>query len=173
MRSQPIREDKNGVVLSACSATSLRAADIVGVAFEISLCGETGFLIPLSALRREETTQPPEHYGEEHSPSSRRHRHCWKADRLAQFSPFSGNQLRTLGVDIKVTQELMRHASSRTTLDVYTHAVDRRKREANEKVVELMLPLDMEKFLNSSAASASHSLIRQRRRSRTKLGQNK
>ena len=78
--------------------------------------------------------------------------------------------LRTLGVDIKVTQELMRHSSSRTTLDVYTRAVDQRKREANEKVVELMLPLDLEKFQNSSDPSRIHSPVRRRRRSPTQLG---
>jgi integrase len=61
--------------------------------------------------------------------------------------------LRSLGVDIKVAQELMRHSSSRTTLDVYTRAVDQQKCEANKKVVELMLPLELEKFQNSSAAS--------------------
>jgi integrase len=42
-------------------------------------------------------------------------------------------------VDIKAAQELMRHSSCRTTLDVYTRAVDQQKREANKKVVELML----------------------------------
>jgi integrase len=31
---------------------------------------------------------------------------------------------RALSVDIKVAQELMRHSSCRTTLDVYTRAVD-------------------------------------------------
>src|SRR5271163_4275994 len=53
--------------------------------------------------------------------------------------------LRSLGVDIKVAQELLRHSSCRTTLDVYTRAVDQQKREANKKVVELMLPLELEK----------------------------
>jgi integrase len=38
--------------------------------------------------------------------------------------------LRSLGVDIKVAQELMRHSSCRTTLDVYTRALDQQKREA-------------------------------------------
>jgi integrase len=71
--------------------------------------------------------------------------------------------LRTLGVDIKVIQELMRHSSSRTTLDVFTRAVDQRKREANEKVVEMMLPLDLEKFQNSSEPSRIHSPVRRRR----------
>jgi len=54
--------------------------------------------------------------------------------------------LRSLGVDIKVAQELMRHSSCRTTLDIYTRAVSQQKREASLKVVELMLPLDLEKF---------------------------
>jgi integrase len=61
--------------------------------------------------------------------------------------------LRSLGVDIKVAQELMRHSSCRTTLDIYTRAVDQQKREANQKVVELMLPLDLEKFQHPSAPS--------------------
>jgi site-specific recombinase XerD len=61
--------------------------------------------------------------------------------------------LRALGVDIKVAQELMRHSSCRTTLDVYTRAVGQQKREASLKVVALMLPLDVEKFQHPSAPS--------------------
>ena len=53
--------------------------------------------------------------------------------------------LRSLGVDIKVAQELMRHSSCRTTLDVYTRAVDQQKREASLRVVEFMLPLEVQK----------------------------
>lgn len=45
--------------------------------------------------------------------------------------------LRSLGIDIKVAQELMRHSSCRTTLDVYTRAVDHQKREA--RLVDLIL----------------------------------
>ncbi len=63
--------------------------------------------------------------------------------------------LRSLGVDIKVAQELMRHSSCRTTLDVYTRAVDQQKREASLKVVELMLPLEVEKLQHPSAPSGS------------------
>jgi integrase len=59
--------------------------------------------------------------------------------------------LRSLGVDIKVAQELMRHASSRTTLDVYTRAVDQQKREASLKVMELVLPLEVQKLQHPSA----------------------
>lgn len=61
--------------------------------------------------------------------------------------------LRSLGIDIKVAQELMRHSSSRTTLDIYTRAVDQQKREASLKVIELMLPLELEKLQHPSAPS--------------------
>ena len=61
--------------------------------------------------------------------------------------------LRSLGVDIRVAQELMRHSSSRTTLDIYTRAVDKQKREASLKVVELMLPLEVQKIQHPSAPS--------------------
>jgi hypothetical protein len=61
--------------------------------------------------------------------------------------------LRSLGVDIKVAQELMRHSSCRTTLDIYTRAVDQQKRDASLKVVELMLPLNLKKFQHPSAPS--------------------
>ena len=59
--------------------------------------------------------------------------------------------LRSLGVEIKVAQELMRHSSCRTTLDVYTRAVDQQKREASLKVVESMLPLEVQKLQLPSA----------------------
>jgi integrase len=59
--------------------------------------------------------------------------------------------LRSLGVDIKVAQELMRHSSCRTTLDIYTRAVDQQKREASLRVVELMLPLEVQKLQHPSA----------------------
>lgn len=61
--------------------------------------------------------------------------------------------LRSLGVDIKVAQELMRHSSCRTTLDIYTRAVDQQKRDASFRVVELMLPLEMKNFQHPSAPS--------------------
>lgn len=47
--------------------------------------------------------------------------------------------LRSLGVDVKVAQELLRHANSRTTMDLYTQAVSADKRDASRKQVELLL----------------------------------
>lgn len=46
--------------------------------------------------------------------------------------------LRANKTDIKVTQELLRHASSRVTLDTYTQAVTVQKRRAQSSVVRLL-----------------------------------
>lgn len=42
--------------------------------------------------------------------------------------------------DVKTVQSLMRHANSRITMDIYTHAVGSKKRRAQAKVVEMILP---------------------------------
>jgi integrase len=47
--------------------------------------------------------------------------------------------LRSLGVDVKVAQELLRHANSRTTMDLYTQAVSEDKRLASSMQAELIL----------------------------------
>jgi site-specific recombinase XerD len=43
--------------------------------------------------------------------------------------------LRELGADVKVQQELLRHADVRTTLNIYTQATDEQKRQAVGKMV--------------------------------------
>jgi Phage integrase family len=68
--------------------------------------------------------------------------------------------LRALGVDIKVAQELMRHSSCRTTLDVYTRAVDQQRRAASLKVVGWMLPVELQKFQHPFAPSAPQKVTR-------------
>jgi len=47
--------------------------------------------------------------------------------------------LHALGVDLKVQQELLRHADIRT-MNIYTQAVPTALREANSNVVRLVLP---------------------------------
>ena len=49
--------------------------------------------------------------------------------------------LRQLGVDVKVQQELLRHADISTTLNVYTQAVGEQKRSAHSGVVRIVLPV--------------------------------
>ena len=48
--------------------------------------------------------------------------------------------LKANGEDVKVVQESLRHANSRITLDVYTQALTPAKREAQTKVVRMILP---------------------------------
>jgi integrase len=48
--------------------------------------------------------------------------------------------LRALKVDVKVQQELLRHSDIRTTLNIYTKAVPEALRDANSKLVEMVLP---------------------------------
>jgi integrase len=47
--------------------------------------------------------------------------------------------LRSLGVDVKVAQELLRHANSRITMDLYTQAVSADKRSASGRQVDMLL----------------------------------
>lgn len=44
------------------------------------------------------------------------------------------------GENVKVVQELMRHANSRTTLEVYSQARISAKREAQQRIVQMILP---------------------------------
>ena len=42
--------------------------------------------------------------------------------------------------DVKTVQALMRHANSNITMNIYTHAVSSKKRRAQSRVVEMILP---------------------------------
>jgi integrase len=46
--------------------------------------------------------------------------------------------LQANGEDIKVVQELLRHGSSRVTMDIYAQAQMPAKRAAQQKVVEMV-----------------------------------
>jgi len=48
--------------------------------------------------------------------------------------------LHSLQVDLKVQQELLRHSDIRTTMNIYTQVVPDAMREANSRVVEMVLP---------------------------------
>lgn len=51
-----------------------------------------------------------------------------------------GTLLKANGEDVKTVQELLRHANSRITLDVYTQALSTNKQAAQNKVVKMMDP---------------------------------
>jgi hypothetical protein len=59
-------------------------------------------------------------------------------------------------VDLKVQQELLRHADIRTTMNIYTHAVPAALREANSKVVRLLLPAQVARELNAPLSSLAN-----------------
>ncbi len=48
--------------------------------------------------------------------------------------------LKANGEDVKTVQELLRHAPTRITLDVYTQAVTLAKRQAQSKVIAMIRP---------------------------------
>jgi integrase len=62
--------------------------------------------------------------------------------------------LKGSGEDVKTTQELMRHANSRLTLDVYAQALTPAKRAAHLKVVEMIRPREG----TSSVPLCSHAV---------------
>jgi site-specific recombinase XerD len=55
------------------------------------------------------------------------------------FRHSCGTLLEANGEDIKTVQELLQHANSLITLDVYTQAVTSNKRAAQSKVVRMMV----------------------------------
>ncbi|QNI33431.1 tyrosine-type recombinase/integrase [Alloacidobacterium dinghuense] len=57
-----------------------------------------------------------------------------------EFRHSFGTLLNANGEDVKTVQELLRHANSRITLDVYTQALSTNKRAAQSKVVKMMVP---------------------------------
>jgi integrase len=65
--------------------------------------------------------------------------------------------LRAAGVDLKTAQELLRHANSRITLDVYTRAISATKREANDRVMKMVLEAGNKKVLSAPSSAPSRS----------------
>jgi integrase len=62
-------------------------------------------------------------------------------DCLPSSGPMEDSQLlKANGEDVKTVQELLRHANSRITLDVYVQAVNATKRDAQSKVLRMMIP---------------------------------
>jgi integrase len=51
--------------------------------------------------------------------------------------------LRSVGTEFKVMQELLRHSSLRSTLDVYTQAISPAKHEAQAAVLSLIFSADI------------------------------
>ena len=65
----------------------------------------------------------------------------WNSEenRLAPFRHAYSTLLRSVGTEFKVMQELLRHSSLRSTLDVYTQAITPAKHAAQAAVMSLVL----------------------------------
>jgi hypothetical protein len=65
--------------------------------------------------------------------------------------------LRAAGADLKTAQELPRHANSRITLDIYTRAISETKRDANNKVMEMVIEAGKARISAPSPAPSQRS----------------
>jgi hypothetical protein len=89
-------------------------------------------LRPMKCTRPSLTISTP---GADHSCGDSR-----RANWLAHVPPTYSTMLRTQEVDVKVQQDLTRHADIRTTMNICTHAIPKAMRAAHGKVVDLLLP---------------------------------
>ena len=56
------------------------------------------------------------------------------------FRPSYSSLLRGVGADLKVQQELLRHSTIQSTMNVYTRAMPEGKRAVNSVIVRSVLP---------------------------------
>lgn len=100
--------------------------------------GETDFLFPSTRLKGKKPLSPDTLLKKVIRPAIKRAGIEGKAIGWHSFRHSLATNLRSAGVDLKTAQELLRHANSRITLDVYTRAISATKREANNRVMEMV-----------------------------------
>jgi site-specific recombinase XerD len=63
------------------------------------------------------------------------------------------------GENVKVIQELMRHASSRSTLEIYSQARTADKRAAQQRIVQMIFPEDLNREPSIRDADSDYSQV--------------
>ena len=104
-------------------------AEMSWIALRLSICEPQG-----------EATMAGEHSATAHQPAAVRvgvGKIGWHTFRHSYSS-----LLRRVGADIKVQQELLRHSTIQSTMNVYTQAMSEGKRAANSVVVRSVLPCE-------------------------------
>ena len=114
--------------------------------------GETDFLFPSTRLKGKKPLSPDTLLKKIIRPALKRARIEGKAIGWHSFRHSLATNLRSAGVDLKTAQELLRHANSRITLDVYTRAISATKREANNRVMEMVFQAGEKAFSAPSPA---------------------
>ena len=63
------------------------------------------------------------------------------------------------GENVKVIQELMRHGSSRSTLEIYSQARTADKKAAQQRVVQMIFPEDLKRDQSIAEYDSEHSNV--------------
>jgi site-specific recombinase XerD len=105
----------------------------------VALSADTDFLFPSDRLKGEKPLSPDMILRKIIRPAMKETKIEGKMIGWHSFRHSLATNLRSLGVDVKVAQELLRHANSRTTMDICTRAVSAQKHEATGKIVELLV----------------------------------
>jgi site-specific recombinase XerD len=66
--------------------------------------------------------------------------------------------LRSVGTEFKVMQELLRHSSLRSTLDIYTQAISPAKHQAQAAVLSLVFSSDTPEPLGVTTEEAAAAM---------------
>lgn len=100
--------------------------------------GEDDFLFPSERLNGKKPLTPDMVLKKTIRPALERAGVKGKVIGWHSFRHSLATNLHAAGVDLKTAQELLRHANSRITLDVYTRAISATKREANDRVMQMV-----------------------------------
>lgn len=114
--------------------------------------GEIDFLFPSTRLKGKKPLSPDTLLKKIIRPAVKRVGIEGKAIGWHSFRHSLATNLRSAGVDLKTAQELLRHANSRITLDVYTRAISATKREANNRVMEMVFEAGRKQLSAPSSA---------------------
>jgi integrase len=114
--------------------------------------GDTDFLFPSTRLKGKKPLSPDTLLKKIIRPAVKRPGIEGKAIGWHSFRHSLATNLRSAGVDLKTAQELLRHANSRITLDVYTRAISANKREANNRVMEMVFEAGRKQLSAPSSA---------------------